>query len=406
MAEKPDITSKATPNVVLMNDISPDGIPTGTTAKTSIREQQQVIPEPVKEEKVVDAKSEKKIDDKTKEEPEIDINDFLDITGKKHIKTEKKAEDKKVDEKIDPKPDDKIVELDPNTRQFEGIEEHLVPHFKKMSNDAFNTLKPILQEFKKLKQEVPAKDAQITKLQAEFEALQKNGPQIPETYTEHPDAYLLTPEFKQGLGQIQDAQLILNHWTKQLAEVEGGATEIDVLGLNKETGEYYVSHRAKVDKTTENTLIRYQMHAQQALDNSRAQVATVQATHQAKHQESNKQLEILDSSYFGVFDKTENKAVYEPIIKDTFEKLPMSIPPKTRMFMAKSLTMIVSLSNILKKAAEEKAKTAPVGDVKVTKREVQPGAAEAAGDGGGAKTNGANKEEVSFDDFNKVKRGY
>src|SRR6267378_1669576 len=130
-------------------------------------------------------------DTKDDDGPDLNINDFLKVTGKEpqeeHPKADKDKEnenkdkeDKKTDDLV-PKEDDKDktpevkdekpksdVKLvtqprvpDSNARDYTGIDEADVSIFKKMGNEAFNKFKPLYVENKAIKTELEAQKVKV-----------------------------------------------------------------------------------------------------------------------------------------------------------------------------------------------------------------------------------------------------
>src|SRR5436305_1763019 len=78
--------------------------------------------------------------------------------------------------------------------------------------------------------EPKVKEQQITELTANLEKAKKGG--IPDSYYEHPNAYVLSPEFTTSSQRVSAAQTILNHWQEQYTELRGGAAEIMDIGYD------------------------------------------------------------------------------------------------------------------------------------------------------------------------------
>lgn len=122
---------------------------------------------------------------------------------------------KKEEEKVEEKLEDKQGIIQPNIklpekRDFTGLEKEEVELFRRMGNEAFAKLKPVFLEHKKLKAE--AADYKQKLEQAESKS-KTNG--LPDSYYEHPEAFLLSQEYKDLSGVAREAESIKNHWRLQ-----------------------------------------------------------------------------------------------------------------------------------------------------------------------------------------------
>lgn len=416
--------NKVTPSAVISNDISPDGSPTGNTAAAPLSSQvQKEVQQPPAEKKIESIKDLDKVDDGQQYQPPVKdakeptIDDFLDA-GAKLVEPKKEIEpikDKQspTDDKVieQPKGDDKQDDKqDDNARDFTGIDEAFVPHFKRMSNEAFNRLKPLYLEHAKTKQEFEQLKEQHKKTAEEFESFKKNGPQIPENYYDHPQAFVLTPEFTSKLQQTQDSELIYNHWTKQLDKIAAGEKEVDILDIDRRTGEYYISKSIPADRNAENQISKWKAGAERILVNNQAELQAIQKTFHEKYKQSRGEVSQIENAYFSGLDKPENKQTYDPIIKDTYDKLPPALKLSNGMFIAKALTLLTVFGNLLKQAAAEKTgqqqQTNGNGNGNTNGQQQRisgPSAGETSG--GGARSNTPGSKEVSMDDFEALKNG-
>lgn len=424
------------PNATIANVINADGtinaapLVTSTDAPVKIADQPLVDPNapPITEE--VDA---------TLEEPAIDFNSFLTKKEEPNLKEEPakpvddkskdKVEDKVEEEKLEPevKPEVKLSTTPSkdkkaaNVRDYSDIEESDVPLFKTMGNDTFNKLKPIYLEHKKIKADIAAKDTELTTTKQQLVDAQKGLVKLPESYYEHPNAVLLTPEFSEKLADVQNANIIYNHWKSELKKVREGAKEINIIGFNQQ-GQLVITNKVAADIDTDDNLREYINHAQTQLVNVQANLKTTQQTFAAKVTEYQNAVKQQEAAYFSGFDKTpEDKKLYDPLIKQHLERLP---PPfrasPIASMLAKSLAMNEVLAELIKKASTEnadlKTKLNPpkrgVGRPAGTKTNgveqhkpitKQPTAAEisAEADGDDPDKNGDN---ITMDDFELVKQ--
>lgn len=143
----------------------------------------------------------------------------------------------------------------PASRNYEGLTDAEVSVFKKMSNDAYNAMRPIFDEHKKLKESLTLKDQEIANLKSGKE-------QLPSDFYSHSDAYTLTKDYRDGVQLVNGAQSIYNHWRTQLAKVEAGEDwqdlEIDETGKMKLGATKAVDPTAKAEILDNLTFAREQ----------------------------------------------------------------------------------------------------------------------------------------------------
>lgn len=411
--------------------LSPDGVPIpGPVGQ--IKPDAVIPPDntpPPKEDEIPPAP-----DTKGDDGPDLNINDFLKVTGKEpqeeHPKADKDKEDENKD-KEDKKPDDLVpkeedkdktpeikdekpksdVKLvtqprvsDLNARDYTGIDEVDVPVFKKMGNEAFNKFKPLYVENKTIKTELESQKAKIKEVETSLETLRKDGPQLPESYLEHPNAFVLTPEFNQ-LGQnINQANAVINHWNEQIDAVSKGATEIQMLGYDSKNGQYVLTDKIPTDRASELKVIGYLNHAQNKLQEYNGKLSALQQTHVERNKQATGEVTKLQSAIFAQFDKPEMKPVYDPIIKQEFESLPPILQKSVAgQYIARANVMMRSLAQLVEKVQTEKAALIK-GPISKPKPNNGPTGEEIDGDGGRRKS--ALNEDVTTDDFERVKNGY
>jgi hypothetical protein len=415
-------TGKVTPAEMISQEITPDGnvIQTSAAPVKSTTPPNQPTTKSIEDLPKADDAPPKEDTTKTEDESPVDYNQFLEASGKPlkpdekvSPKEEKKIEtvpsDKK-DEVKEPVKEEPKVELqkqkpkDSKTqdveRDYSDIDKKDIEHFKRMGNDAFNAFKPIYKEHKRLKNEFTQKEAELKKLKEE-------GPQLPESYYEHPESYLLDPIFRQNVSQLNVAQQVLNHWQKQYDKVAEGAAEFDFLDVDPQTGNLAITGTIKANRGSEAKLLTYINHGQNLVNKASADVQAIAKTHNIKYSDSAKGITEMRSKYFtGFYNTPENKAIYEPLVKQQLDTFPPSFRTSPiAVLAAESLVMNTVLAQLLQQASKEKAANVPVKQEAITTRKnLQPTGEEIAGDS--IVANGHAKDDITIDDFNKVKQGY
>jgi len=108
----------------------------------------------------------------------------------------------------------------PASRKFDGLDENEKAWFTKMGNDAYNGLYPQFLEFKKLK--------------TDFDSLKAENDKIKGAHIyDEPDAYMITPEFRQLQGAQDQLSAEASHWQEQLVKCKAGDDWIPIV-LNQE----------------------------------------------------------------------------------------------------------------------------------------------------------------------------
>lgn len=315
------------------------------------------------------------------EKAENELTSFDDFLKQKNTGDKPPATEATTTAKVDKvAPASKSVEAATKTveRDFTGIAPEHQHLFKQMSNDAFNTLKAEYIENRTLKQQLAD--------------VKKGG--IPESYLEHEQAYVLTPEFAQQSERVTDAETIHQHYTSQLQALRGGAEEYTILQRNAQ-GQLVVSAPIKADRGTIDQMADVRQSAYQQLLTAQAQLNAVGATHRQRATEYRQQLSDFDAKAFPVFkDKPELKAMVDDTIQKVLPK-PYQNNPLAALF-AKAVIIMTEQGKLL---AQKQTTT----QAAVPAKTASPSAAEIAS-GGASSTSGA-KEEVTMDMFQKAKKG-
>jgi hypothetical protein len=277
------------------------------------------------------------------------------------------------------------VAAKPLVRDYSALPPEIRDHAKKMSNEAFAAT---TEYVKKLTAERDLTKSEIAEL--------KKG-RIPDSYLEHPDAYILTPEFTQAARASQEAQTIFAHWETQLNEVRQGALEYKPLVRGQDGGMYYGTP-VKADANTETSLLKMFNAAQQQAMQFQGKVEAVKAGFTDKHNEAKTWLQSMEQNSNQVFNDEKNplSAAY----KQTLGQFPSTYKANPLApLLAKSMVANGQLMQMLQQA--NTAKTTPtVATVVAQQRKAAgPNMADIGGDGNGVT---ANKDNISIDDFKQA----
>jgi len=375
--------------------ISPDGIPLQKTApEIKVGEVSTEVKTEVKPATTEEAKTEEtKVDEKPVEEV-TDFTEFLNTgnTLKEEVKKEEKKEETKEVKK------EEVVDTD--KRDYTGFDEAEIPLLKKMGNETFNRYKPIILEAKKLKSEIATRDA-------ELKNLREGKVILPENYNEHPNSFVLTPEFEVAAQDAQKANAILQHWETQLERFRSGEKTIQNIHIEPKTGELYLSKEVEITPKTEAELLRLLSMAQNQALQQQNRVSAIQTSHTSRYQNAVSWVKDFESKSFPIFDKEE--AGYKPLVEDTIKSFPTTFHKNPLApLLAKALITTMQLGKLLKTAATNGGVVATKTEVTATGK-VKPSAEDVKKLGPTisttATTQSKDDESVDIDDFEKARLG-
>lgn len=205
------------------------------------------------------------------------------------------------------------------TRDYSIFDPADVDALKKLPNAAFNRLRDRFVESKKIKDE--------------FDALKKevsSRPKEPTYLFEHPEGYMLQPEFTQLLTQEDNSNQLVNFYVEQLAKASEGE---DFQFLNEQGQVQTVNLNGRVNGKA-NSLLQVELNRYVQMQ-QQAKQAVQQFQHRYKQGVATvgQQLKQLEDKFFPGFDETkltgEDKAVYDYAYQITPE--PLRNSPQTRI---------------------------------------------------------------------------
>lgn len=300
-----------------------------------------------------------------------------------------KGEEPKVEE---PKQEEQVsqeVEKPSASRDYSDLQEEEVEIFKKMSNKAFNTMKPIYKEYKTYKQTLAQKEKELSELKAK-------QVEVPPSIYQHEEGYVLDPQFRQAYSNLTTAKAVAQHWENQLNNIRQGAKEVDNLVFNQQTQRFELAGKVPADVNTETEVLKQVTRAQTIAMQQEQAVQNAIAFHKQNYSSSANTVSEMQKAFFGKLDTDQ----YKPLVQQQLETLPpIYRNHPVAQLAARSLVMNALLANLLKSAAKEKSN----GATKIVRQASGPTAGEASADGNGKSSN--NNSEVNFADFQKVKDG-
>lgn len=332
----------------------------------------------------------------SKEEPAVDFNEFLTVKAAPVKETPKapvsdtkpktpetpKVEEPKLEPKVEPKLE---VKPDSNQRDYSELDEQEIPLLKKMSNEAFEYVKPKLKQLKEVQKTIAEKESEIKKLQ--------EG-RIPDSYYENPDAFVLTPEFQEVSANLSAAQTVTSHWKTQLNAIAEGADEVENLVLDQ-TGNLVPGPKMKVDNSTRDNIILKINEVQRFAYQYEVKKQSIAENYNKFHQENVNALRGFEQKFFPHFEDPKNTQL-QALLKDTVSKMPPAFRNSPAMqTAAKALLM---LNAAVKRVQDLESKL--VAGV-ASKPSVTPVPKEGEVDTGIK----GGEPEVSFDQFQRLKAG-
>jgi hypothetical protein len=157
-------------------------------------------------------------------------------------------------------------------------------------------------------------------LKVALENAQKGIVKIPDSYIEHPDAYVLTPEYRELSSNIRMAIGEEQHWLQQAQNIEEGKPWQNIMGYDPKTGRMVLSEPIESDfkgkdavNSNLQTVRNYKTQFQQGLQ-------TIKGTHVQSYKAS---IEEVTSACAKHFPWVTNKEVLEtkiPVINPTTGK--------------------------------------------------------------------------------------
>lgn len=239
------------------------------------------------------------------------------------------------------------------TRDYSIFDPADVDALKKLPNAAFNRLRERFVESKKIKDE--------------FDALKKevsSRPKEPTYLYEHPEGYMLQPEFTNLLTQEDQSNQLVNFYQEQLARASEGE---DFQFLNEQGQVQSVKLNGRVSGKA-NALLQVELNRYAQMQ-QQAKLAVQQFQHRYKQGVATvgQQLKQLEDKFFPGFDETklsgEDKAVYDYAYQITPE--PLRNSPQTRL-LAKAYVEFAKLHSSTAARIAELEKQLAVGKPKPT----------------------------------------
>jgi len=227
-------------------------------------------------------------------------------------------------------------------RDLSGLPPQIAPLFQQMSNEAFDTLKPIVLDR-------IAKESQIQDL--------KRAKGLPESYWEHEQGYTLDPDYSTLAATANDAQMIVRHWQEQLKLIKQGK-DWQVLDVDKE-GKLFLHPHEKTADDSEGIVLSEIMAAQQQAAEHQGKVRSFASEFKGRYENDLQQVRAAEEKYFKVYQDPKHpmKGVIGNVLKilpPAFRKSPIA------QIFAYAIANNMQLRMTLDQINDKKAATANV----------------------------------------------
>lgn len=199
----------------------------------------------------------------------------------------------------------------PFTRNLDGLDPETAHAFKNMSKEAYAKLRPVYDEYNKIKPEVE---------QLRQRAQEVESRRLPESYAQHEQAFLLHPKFQEGWKEAERLSYEVNYWTEQLKLIEAGEDWEPLASYDPKSGQYYKGQPTKADIDAKIFVQRQMQAAEGYRQKAVGQVQNIQQVHKQLHQQSLSQLQTLEKELFPFYAEENNP--HAEVIKKGYDVLP------------------------------------------------------------------------------------
>lgn len=296
------------------------------------------------------------------------------------------------------KPDTEIKgdkQPDKTWRDYTGFDEKEAELLKKTSGETFNWIRPKLLEARKLEEVIKNKDKEIADLRV-------GKVSVPDSYYEHPQGFVLTPDYNAASQNLNTAAFVLKHWQDQLVNIREGGEWKD---LDIRDGKPVYSTPQKADAKAEGQVLSYINWASTQANTHQSKLLELQNNFSRRHQEAVGAIRQAEKQHFAAYE--DEKHPMQPVIKDLYAKMPAEFRnnPMTSIAVKASAaaiqyghalraeqTKVVELSKKLEEAlkgAKPDTRTTPT-DKDITT-------------GGVSSGKGSREPEVTMDSFNALR---
>ena len=264
----------------------------------------------------------------------------------------------------------------PVPRPYDDIPADLQPIFKKMGNEQFAVAHKLLNENKELK----AKVAQIAK--------QSEGA-LPESYYEHPEAFQLSPTYRNLTNAYATSNSLHEHWLRQRENIKKNGKVVPII-TDEKTGKLSLGQEIEADDDLAVAVEKNITFTGAQATKYQERVESYKEQHLTIHQNTLKQVKEFEEAFYPGFDAEDHPT--KALQKDIISKLPKWIQTNPLVsFLAKAAVhnqMLIAENKELKNA---KAKVEAINkDI----QQAPPTRGAFSGGGSGTKPSGNNGQSI------------
>lgn len=260
-------------------------------------------------------------------------------------------------------------------RDYSGLDAEEQGLFEKMANSAFQKLKPIYLEYKKLKSAPAPED---------------NPLKLPSNYYSHPKAYQLAPEYESAAANVNLAEMVLNHWEAQSISVRRNGKFREL--LQDKEGNFSLGEEKEATETDEARVNREVRGAQNQLGRYQKAHEQLVTTFNGEHEKAANVIKNAEEQFFRGFNEKDHPT------QEMQKKILELIPPPFRTSPVTSLLVKTGAANALLMAENKslKAELAKLKGIKQDTRQAPPTKKNFLN-----QSNGSAQLNIGMDDFAK-----
>jgi hypothetical protein len=206
-------------------------------------------------------------------------------------------------------------------RNYEGFDPEDAELLRKLPNREFNLVQQIARRYV---EKAKTASAELTAVKQQYEQVKSGA--LPDTYYAHPEAYKLSPDYKNIVNEYTQAEQFESHYLTQLERIrsgqpwervvsdgKGGYTTVEVpaLPVDEATG------AVKIDAQADVRVSSLLSQAARAKENAKLELSQLRGGFAAKHEQANSRLTDLESKIFTKFsgDNYDGKEQVDNIFK-------------------------------------------------------------------------------------------
>jgi len=206
-------------------------------------------------------------------------------------------------------------------RNYEGFDPEDAEVLRRLGNRDFNLVQQVARKYA---DRVKTTTAELNEVKKQYEQVKSGA--LPDTYYAHPEAYKLSPDYKNIVNEYTQAEQFENHYLTQLERIRSGqpwervvsdgsggytTVEVPALPVDEATG------AVKIDAQADVRVSSLLSQAARAKENAKLALSQLRGGFAAKHEQANSRLTELEAKIFPKFsgDNYEGKEQVDNIFK-------------------------------------------------------------------------------------------